>query len=110
MKVQIFISLDCAPGTPRPDTYYAMCLKCAGIAVDKVPEPRNKFFGCWDWDKTYEVPDGTDRKELISAIHTKQEELYSNGYIRYASIDVSVVEECTSGASSGDKTNEDGGQ
>lgn len=74
------IEIDCAPFTPRPDTYIAGVLEGSGIAVR---EPILKLFGEWTWDfsdvdaTTWQIWRPTFKERIIA--------LYNSGAIRYGS-------------------------
>lgn len=74
------IDLDCAPMTPRPDSYIAGVLKDTGI---EVREPSSKLMGNWTWnfedvsEETWEKAKPLFKKRI--------EKLYEEGKIRYGS-------------------------
>jgi len=74
------IELDCAPLTPRPDTYIAEVIRETGLALK---EPVSKFFGNWIWDYS-EVPEET-WKELQPILAQRITKLYELGRIRFGS-------------------------
>ena len=74
------IELDCAPMTPRPDTYIKGVLKGTGL---KAGEPISTFFGCWTW--AFDVPQEKWEKEIQPIVQPRIEALYHQGAIRYGS-------------------------
>jgi hypothetical protein len=74
------IEIDCAPGTPRPDTYIAGVIKDTGL---QAKEPCSKQFGNWVWDYS-EVP-AEKWAEIRPILKTRVEALYHSGAIRYGS-------------------------
>ncbi len=74
------IELDCAPMTPRPDTYLPGVLKGTGLKLGKTA---SRFFGNWEWI----IPD--DQEELyqknVEVIAERITKLYNDGAIRYGS-------------------------
>lgn len=74
------IELDCAPGTPRPDTYLPGILEGTGIPVR---EPVGKCFGNWTWDYRDIAPEVWNAANL--AIGERITNLYHRGRIRYGS-------------------------
>lgn len=76
------IELDCAPCTPRPDTYIAGVLEGTGIELgDKQPE--TKLFGNWEWNFD-EVPDDV-WNAANPIIGERIKKLDAQGKIRYGS-------------------------
>lgn len=74
------IELDCAPGTPRPNTVLEDVLKGTGIPVK---EPVSTVFGNWTFDYS-DVPAETWNKH-IDQIADRIREAYGAGRIRYGS-------------------------
>lgn len=74
------IEIDCAPMTPRPDTYIADVIADTGL---ELKEPVAKGFGNWTWDYS-EVPaeQWEQAKPILQERITK---LYYDGCIRYGS-------------------------
>ena len=79
MGVRVDITLDCAPGGPRPGDLLPGILAGTGIVLGA---PISKFFGAWTWA----VP--ADQVALYrqheSLIGERITELYNSGRIRYA--------------------------
>lgn len=74
------IELDCAPGTPRPDTYIKDVLADTGLPIR---DTISRWFGNWKWDYSDIPADQWNAvqpllKERIIALHRK-------GCIRYGS-------------------------
>jgi hypothetical protein len=42
------IGIDCAPGKPRPDSYFAKILRGTLLQLSDFKSP-DKFFGAWTW-------------------------------------------------------------
>lgn len=76
----VVIGIDCAPATPRPDTYIETVAKMFGVT--NIPDPESKAFGAWTW-RFNGVP---EEVWLSIKVEVKGyfENLYSNGYIRGA--------------------------
>lgn len=74
------IEIDCAPMTPRPDTYITGVLEGTVITGGKIV---SKLFGNWKWDfghideKVWEKAQPVFKQRL--------EKLHAEGRIRYAS-------------------------
>lgn len=73
------IDLDCAPGTPRPDTYISGVLEDTGL---QAREP-SKFFGNWTW--AFDLPREEWEERIQPIIRPRIEALYTEGLIRYGS-------------------------
>ena len=74
------IELDCAPGTPRPDTYIGGVIAGTGL---EVREPASTFFGNWEWN--YSDVDADTWEKIRPTLETRVKELYYEGCIRYGS-------------------------
>lgn len=75
------IELDCAPGTPRPDTYIKGVVE--GTAIEgMVKEPQSKLFGNWVWG--FDVSDEV-WIEVQRIIAPRIKNLYYKNKIRYGS-------------------------
>ena len=79
MSVQT-IELDCAPFTPRPDTYITGVIKDTQLPKR---EPLSKFFGNWVWDYS-DVP-SNKWEEVKPILEERITRLYYRGVIRYGS-------------------------
>ncbi len=76
------IELDCAPMTPRPDTYIGGVIEGTGLQT-KEPIIGAASFGNWTWDYS-EVPSETWRA-LQPILKKRIAKLYHSGAIRYGS-------------------------
>lgn len=74
------IELDCAPGTPRPDSYIAGVIQNTGLPLR---DPVGNFFGNWTWDYS-DVPADT-WKAIQPTLKERVIALYNSGRIRYGS-------------------------
>lgn len=74
------IELDCAPGTPRPDTYIAGVIEGLGLILK---EPCSTFFGNWKWD--YSEVSAEEWARIRPTLKERVTELYNDGCIRYGS-------------------------
>lgn len=74
------IELDCAPFTPRPDSFLAEVLSGTGIPVK---DPVSTCFGNWKWDYSDIDPLVWDIAKPVIAERIKA--LYHAGHIRYGS-------------------------
>ena len=91
----ITISIDCAPGSTRPDSYFKYIVNKIGNstvsqdAKDYIKDYINKekhsaCFGEWTWN--LEEPKKTGvKEEIITFFRTALTEYYNQGAIRYAS-------------------------
>jgi hypothetical protein len=75
------IEIDCAPGTPRPDTYIAGLLEGTGLAVPEAPV--STFFGCWTY--AFDVPRHQWETWIQPVVRPRIEALYHSGAIRFGS-------------------------
>lgn len=77
------IELDCAPATPRPDSYISGVLEGTGLKVEDF-ELVSKVFGNWTWELREESKEEAYAfaKELIK---DRIVALYNRGCIRYGS-------------------------
>lgn len=76
------IELDCAPMTPRPDTYIKAVIEGTPLA-GKLREPVSKLFGNWTWDFSH-VSD-EDFQKARPILKERIIRLHNNGFIRYGS-------------------------
>ncbi len=76
------INLDCAPMTPRPDTYLPGILAGTGLIVNDFTII-SKVFGNWVFELKKEKE--TIYLEQINIIMERIKNLYYNGCIRYGS-------------------------
>jgi hypothetical protein len=77
-RVNQYITLDCAPGNPRPDDLYPKVIE--GLNLPK-REAQSKFFGQFIWDYS---DISRDRWLLIQPILKERiTRLYNQGLIRY---------------------------
>lgn len=76
----ISIDIDCAPATPRPDTYIGKVGEILGIT--EIPNPVNKFFGNWTWE--FEGFTKEQYDELAPRLKEYLFNLYDDGKVRYA--------------------------
>lgn len=74
------IEIDCAPMTPRPDTYIKGILEGTGIEAG---EPVSKLFGNWKWDFSHVSKEVWEKAQPVIAQRIKT--LHENGKIRYGS-------------------------
>lgn len=74
------IEIDCAPMTPRPDTYIGLVLFETGI---EVVEPVSKLFGNWKWNFNHIDEEVWDKAQPVIAERIKT--LHESGKIRYGS-------------------------
>lgn len=75
------IELDCAPCTPRPDTYIDGVIAGTGLKANK---PVSKLFGNWTWDFSEQCTE-EQWKEWSPLFKERIRKLYSSGCIRYGS-------------------------
>ena len=74
------IEIDCAPCTPRPDSYIAGVIEGTGL---ELREKVGAFFGNWTWDYS-DVP--AEKWEAIRpTLKERISALYNSGAIRYGS-------------------------
>lgn len=71
------IELDCAPGTPRPDSYIGGVVK--GLGLD-LKDPVSKLFGSWSWEF---LDTDAHWEEITPILKERIEALYHRGCIRY---------------------------
>lgn len=77
--MHIYFGIDCAPCSPRPDTYAKLVFDKLGV------EPiaaYNKMFGAWEWEVV--VDNDFDFQEFNSWMKSTMDKLYNSGYIRGA--------------------------
>jgi len=76
----MYIEIDCAPGTPRPDGYFKVICEKLGIEYFA---PASTFFGNWTW----EIPELNEEQREIydSFVPDYIKGLHSSGKIRYGS-------------------------
>lgn len=79
-KNQQTIELDCAPGTPRPDSYIDSVIKDTGLPSR---EPVSKFFGNWMW--VYNDIPAEQWERVRATLKERITALYNAGRIRYGS-------------------------
>jgi hypothetical protein len=77
---KVSIGIDCAPGTPRPDSYVD---ESDGLTRESA------FFGAWTFIKTVETEEEGNR--LLDKYHTICELQYAMGNIRGAVFDIEGV-------------------
>ena len=77
------VSIDCAPGAPRPDAYIPDVADDLGV---KYGEPISKFFGNWTW--WLENVDKSQYEQKLEGIMKRANDLYARGRIRYFSIKI----------------------
>lgn len=80
------IELDCAPGTPRPDSYITEVVR--GTALEGLPEADSqaavsRLFGCWTWSFPNVAPEVW--AEVQKVTKPRIEALFRSGRIRYGS-------------------------
>jgi hypothetical protein len=84
---ELSIELDCAPMTPRPDTYIDGVLEGTGLAPDDF-EITSKLFGNWKWELK-DCSNLDEKQELFKKAKPQFKEritnLHSRGKIRYGS-------------------------
>ena len=73
------ISIDCGPGTRRPNHYAEYIFK--NILKRPYQEDNSRFFGCWTWEGV----EMTEEESNKAFEYLKKE--YHAGNIRYAGID-----------------------
>jgi len=77
------IGIDCAPGDPRPDSYFPKVLKGTGLRVCDFKEP-DTFFGAWEWH----LLDAAEKRTIFlvnrSLFHRRLAGLVRKGAIRGA--------------------------
>lgn len=76
------IELDCAPESPRPDTYIAAVVADT-YAQLVLAHPVSKLFGCWTW--AFDVLTDDEWIEVQKVTRPRIEALYNAGLIRYGS-------------------------
>ena len=83
MTEELSIEIDCAPMTPRPETYFEGVIKDTGLTSDDFHPPA-KWFGNWKW-----ILKNEDKQEVYRnakpTMKTRLENLYNSGAVRYAS-------------------------
>jgi len=80
---ELSIELDCAPMSPRPDSYIGGVLEGTGLSVDDFEEPSKSFVN-WTWTLKSEEK----RQKFIDAKPTFEariKSLHTRGHIRYGS-------------------------
>lgn len=78
------IEIDCAPMTPRPDTWIGGIVAGTGLPEDGLPgRITNKFFGNWVWDFSDVPQDVWDAAN--STIKERLTNLFEHGRARYVS-------------------------
>jgi hypothetical protein len=79
------IVLDCAPGTPRPDSHFPGVIEGSGLEVSDF-RIVSKSFGAWTWELK-DGPKVEEKKKLYDAakgqFKTRITRLYDTGRIRY---------------------------
>ena len=77
------ISIDCAPGTPRPDSYIKGIIAGTGLPQENLDQLiTSRFFGEWTWQfKDISEDIWLNAEPLIA---TRLTELYYSDRIRYA--------------------------
>ena len=76
----IDFGIDCAPGSPRPDTFAGSVFEYLGVEYH---EPYNKFFGAWEWNVDVNMTD-KEWDTFDKWMKEKMDNLYENGRIRGA--------------------------
>jgi hypothetical protein len=76
----IVIGIDCAPATPRPNTYIEAVAKMFGVT--DIPVTDSRAFGAWTWRFT-DIPEEVWLSTKVE-IKAYFERLYNDGYIRGA--------------------------
>ncbi|AMM44896.1 hypothetical protein SP15_097 [Bacillus phage SP-15] len=74
------IELDCAPLTPRPDTYIEGVIKDTGLELRK---PVSTLFGNWTWDYSDVSDEVWEKAQPI--LEERITKLHNQGSIRYGS-------------------------
>lgn len=72
------IGIDCAPATPRPDSYIGKVFEM--LEIEKC-EPVSKLFGAWTWELIVSKEKYLEKEE---AIQKYMLDLYKKGRIRGA--------------------------
>lgn len=76
------IEIDCAPLTPRPDTWFKLICQEIGMSEDEF-QLTNKFFGEWTWKVK---PESIERyKVQQQKVGEILKDLNKKGNIRYGS-------------------------
>lgn len=80
-KVTVEIGIDCAPCTPRPDTYIGEALKILEIDTkeNREKDATSKIFGAWTWEFECNKDTYYNSRDKLMA---KYNELYQKGRIR----------------------------
>lgn len=87
----IHIEIDCAPGTPRPNSYLGPALRMIDYNYgDTLPKYNNSFFGNWTWDLTDEVPEDYSPNEHTNALREYFVDLDEKGLTRYSTWHINV--------------------
>lgn len=72
------VGIDCAPGSPRPDSYIGKVFEKFGVTPS---EPISKCFGAWTWE--FESTEQTYRDNKVW-LKEYMDGLYNSGRIRGA--------------------------